>query len=465
MTRRAGPRSLRAGLVGRMAGRLAERAATGVGRVLARVSPATRLVRDLASGLVPGPGDHTRRLRLEPFGAIVQLVTPRALVFVDRDRARSLGAAPGPAPAIWRDPADDGQVGRAVLSAPLEAHLQLTNRCDAGCRGCYTGATPQGAAGEQDLAAWKRSIDELAAMGVFHVALGGGESAILPWLGELADHARARGLVPNLTTSGLSGLERLLDIADRFGQINVSLDGLGAAYAAVRGFDGFARADHAIRALRARKREIGINVVITRATFDQIDELFAYARRQRLNEVELLRFKPAGRGARAFAELACSDAQHRRFLPAVLAACRRHRVRARVDCSYTPMLAHHRPDPALLASLAVYGCTGGDFLIGMKPSGLVTACSFAAPPAQRPRTGALRTYWQEPGAFDAFRQWRDAAEPCRSCDYHALCRGGCKVVSAHVLGDARLPDPECPRVIDWQRTRDGARAPTPGDLS
>lgn len=427
---------------------LAER----LGRTLARVAPAARLVRDLASGLVPAR-DRARRMRLEPFGAIIQLVTPRALVFVDRDRARSLGVEPGPAVPIWSDPADDGQVGRTVLSAPLEAHLQLTNRCDAGCKGCYTGATPQGAAREWGLDEWKRAIDELADMGVFHVALGGGESAILPWLGDLAEHARARGIVPNLTTSGLSGLDRLLPIVDRFGQINVSLDGLGDTYAAVRGFDGFDRARAAIRALRARKREIGINVVITRHNFAEIDPLFAFARDERLNEVELLRFKPAGRGARTFADVTCSDAQHRGFLPAVLAACRRHRVRARVDCSYTPMLAHHRPDPALLASLAVYGCTGGDFLIGVKASGALSACSFAAPPRSRPRAHALRTYWQEPGAFDAFRQWRDAAEPCQSCAYHDLCRGGCKVVSAHVHGDARQPDPECPRVVDWKRTR------------
>ncbi len=429
-----------------------------LGRALARVAPAARLVRELASGLVP-TRDHARRVRLEPFGAIIQLVTPRALVFVDRDRARSLGVEPAPAAPIWSDPADDGQVGRAVLSAPLEAHLQLTNRCDAGCKGCYTGATPQGAAHEWGLVEWKRAIDELADMGVFHVALGGGESAILPWLGDIADHARARGIVPNLTTSGLSGLDRLLPIADRFGQINVSLDGLGATYAAVRGFDGFARAQAAIRALRTRKPEIGINVVITRHNFAEIDALFAFARAERLNEVELLRFKPAGRGARTFADVTCSDAQHRSFLPAVLAACRRHLVRARVDCSYTPMLAHHRPDPALLASLAVYGCTGGDFLIGVKATGLITACSFAAPPQTRPRAHALRTYWEEPGAFDAFRQWRDAAEPCRSCTYHELCRGGCKVVSAHVHGDARQPDPECPRVVDWERTRGSSQAP------
>jgi radical SAM protein with 4Fe4S-binding SPASM domain len=390
---------------------------------------------------------QARRARIEPFGAIVQLVRPRALVFVDRDRARSLGLA-GDTHPRWRDPADDGAVGRSVLSAPLEAHLQLTNRCGAGCRGCYTAATPRGDRDEWGLAEWMVAIDRLADMGVFHLALGGGESATLPWLGDIARHARARGLVPNLTTSGLEGLDRLLPIADLFGQINVSLDGLDDAYAAVRGFDGFARADRAIAALRAVKRQIGINVVVTRHNFDQLDQIFAYARRRRLNEIELLRFKPAGRGTRAFAGATCSDDQHRRFLPTVLASCRRHRVRVRVDCSYTPMIAHHSPDRALLAKLAVYG---GDFLIGAKAAGFLTACSFAEPPAERPTVDAIDAYWAKDDAFGAFRDWENAAEPCSSCPYHQLCRGGCRVVSRHVLGDDTAPDPECPRVVDHRR--------------
>src|SRR5207248_2171325 len=273
------------------------------------------------------------RARLEKFGAIVHLAWPRALVFVDRAMARRVTRVRGE-PAIWRD---DAELGDQPLSAPLEAHLQLTNRCGAGCAGCYTGASPDGAPHEWGLAEWKRALDVLAAAGVFHVALGGGESAALPWLGELADHARACGIVPNLTTSGLEGLERLVAIADKFGQINVSLDGLGATYAAVRGFDGFARADAAIRALRRVKRHVGINVVVTRHNFAELGAIFAYARKRRLSEVELLRFKPAGRGARAYNDLRCTDAQHRAFLPAVLAAARKHRVRVKVDCSYTPM--------------------------------------------------------------------------------------------------------------------------------
>lgn len=401
-----------------------------------------------------------RRVRLERFGGIFQLTVPRALVFVDRAMARDTMALASE-PAIWDGP--EPALGEHVLSAPLEAHLQLTNRCAAGCTGCYTGASPDGAPNEWGLAEWTAALDALADAGVFHVALGGGESAILPWLGELADHARRRGIIPNLTTSGLDGLDALLAISDRFGQINVSLDGLGATYAAVRGFDGFARADAAIRRLRAVKREIGINVVVTRHNFAELDAIFAYAAERRLSEVELLRFKPSGRGARAYDAQRCSDAQHRAFLPTILAAAKRHAVRVKVDCSYTPMLAHHAPDRALLAELAVYGCTGGDFLVGAKPGGQLTACSFAAPPpplaGERPKVTSLATYWATDGAFGAFRTWRAAQEPCASCSYHELCRGGCKVVSAHVAGDPSAPDPECPRVIDAAKPAARVRLP------
>jgi radical SAM protein with 4Fe4S-binding SPASM domain len=124
------------------------------------------------------------------------------------------------------------------------------------------------------------------------------------------------------------------------------------------------------------------------------------------------------------------------------------------------MLAHHTPDRSLLAELAVYGCTGGDFLVGAKADGRLSACSFA--PAQlgdtRPTVDALAAYWDSPGAFGTFRTWRTAAEPCASCAYHDLCRGGCKVVSAHVEGDLSAPDPECPRVVDHARKR--VRLPT-----
>src|SRR3954453_3312285 len=92
------------------------------------------------------PRPRPRAFRYERFGGIAQLGLPRSLVFVDRDRARSLGHDDGG--ALWGQPGPPaGEALDGLLAAPLEAHLQLTNRCDAGCQGCYTGATPQGMPG------------------------------------------------------------------------------------------------------------------------------------------------------------------------------------------------------------------------------------------------------------------------------------------------------------------------------
>src|SRR5688500_16775554 len=96
-------------------------------------------------------GRPSRRVRAGRFGAIAQLGWPRALVFVDRAFARTLGVRGGTA---WREPGDDGAVGGHPLSAPLEAHLQLTNRCDVGCQGCYTGATAEGGKHEWGATEW-----------------------------------------------------------------------------------------------------------------------------------------------------------------------------------------------------------------------------------------------------------------------------------------------------------------------
>src|SRR5688572_22596898 len=100
-----------------------------------------------------------RRARFERFGAIVQLTIPRALVFVDRAMAKRVVRVREQPPA-WQAP--ESELGAHVLSAPLEAHLQITNRCGAGCTGCYTGASPHGAPNEWGLQQWKRAVDHLA---------------------------------------------------------------------------------------------------------------------------------------------------------------------------------------------------------------------------------------------------------------------------------------------------------------
>src|SRR5947209_6410039 len=148
------------------------------------------------------------RARFERFGGIVEIDRPRALLHVDREMMRELGHGESP---LWDEP-DEG-----VLSAPTEVHVVLSRRCAAGCRGCYVDATPEGAALSYQEACG--ILDELAGMGVFHIALGGGEALELDYLFAVAAYAREKGITPNLTTSGLGLDERAAQRCAVFGQI------------------------------------------------------------------------------------------------------------------------------------------------------------------------------------------------------------------------------------------------------
>lgn len=436
-----------------------------------------------------------RRFRYERFGGIVQVgggvggAVGRvlrwlgggfgdrtfALVFVDRERARWLRQDTPPA-GLWEEE-ERGVWGKSgvgePLSAPLEAHLQLTNRCEAGCATCYTGATREGGRSEWGLGEWCRAVDVLAEAGVFHVALGGGESALLPWLPKLLEHCARRGVVPNLTTSGLYGedvLERLCGWAQEglFGQINVSMDGLGPVYRAVRGHDGFGRADRAVVRLKEACGNVGLNTVLARPVFAQLPELFAYAKLRQVREIELLRLKPTGRAARGltYAALRLSDEEHIALVPKVLGLSKQTGVRARLDCSLFPFVAVHAMgdgagvpfDAEVLRFFSVVGCAGGDWLVAARSDGRMSACSFA-PAGAEPVTD-LQAVLAKPGAMAPFRGAGETKPPCATCELLSLCRGGCRAVALHGTGTLDAPDPECPRVLRHGRETSVARSET-----
>jgi len=358
------------------------------------------------------------------------------LAFVDRRFMREMNLGPSP-----RWDTDDESIG--LLSAPTEVHFACTNACTAGCPHCYMDSGDRDR-DEMDTETFKRALDALAGMGVFHVALGGGEALLRDDLFELADHARSVGLVPNLTTSGLGLTEDQAERLTTFGQVNVSLDGVGPLSAVFRGHDLFDQADRAIVLLRTAGVPVGINTVLGRANFDGLDDLFAYAAAKGASEIEVLRFKPAGRGARHYAENRTTFDQNVALLPTLQDLATTHGMTAKIDCSFVPMLCYHHPPREVLNATATYGCEAGNVLVGVRSDGRVSGCSFLPPTALS--VFDLPDQWAGGSHFTPWRTWpARAPDPCASCPYLDICRGGCHAVSAHLLGDPAAPDPDCPR--------------------
>jgi radical SAM protein with 4Fe4S-binding SPASM domain len=387
------------------------------------------------------------RTRLEPWGAWVKLSSPPALVAVDQEGARALGL--DGSDSLW-------QHNTHHVSRPLEVHVAVTSRCAAGCEGCYLDAKPDGI--EPPREEIEQTFDALAEAGVFTIAFGGGEPTLRDDLGVLADAARARGLTPVVTTSGLGVGEKKLAQLARFAQVNVSYDGPSDQYRAVRGFDGSRAAEDTIRRLSQKGVVVGVNVVLTRATFDSIKSTLRRAFELGAREAQLLRYKPAGRATTTsldYLDRRLSLLQAKRLGPLLRElAADLPELRIRIDCALVPFLSADESiasRPELLARWGVFGCEAGASLAATKVDGTIMGCSFATPTKTHARD--LNTdAWEKDDALNAFRDFpARPPEPCASCTLRSVCRGGCKIVSQFVAGTVRASDPECPRVIEHLR--------------
>jgi radical SAM protein with 4Fe4S-binding SPASM domain len=383
-------------------------------------------------------------VRFEPWGAWIKLESMAAVIALDRAGVRALGL-------------DGGHVWEATApSAPIEVHLAVTARCGAACEGCYLDAHPGGAVPAR--AAIERELDALREAGVLTVAFGGGEPTTRDDLDELAEAARARGLTPVLTTSGLGLTEARADKLRAFAQVNVSYDGVGETYARVRGFDGAAAAERAITTLARAGVRVGVNVVLTRDSYPQVEGTIARARSLGAREAQLLRYKPAGRAASLDYLARRLTPQQARGLGGTLRALARatgddagpEPFHVRIDCALVPFLSADEElarDPGRLARFGVFGCEAAGALAAVTVDGRVAPCSFAPP------TDLAAIDLAKHAGDDGLARWRRWAEappaPCSDCALRAVCKGGCKVVASFV-DRAHGPDPECPRVLAWR---------------
>ncbi|MFH0954459.1 MAG: radical SAM protein [Verrucomicrobiota bacterium] len=350
-----------------------------------------------------------QKRRREWFGGIVYSENPGFAMHVDHAMADSLGIPPA-----------EGLV-EGLYSAPLDAHIAVTTRCNRKCRECY--ALNRDEPGVDLPPEQGRAIiDRLAAMDVFTVAFGGGEPFLYPHLFELASHARLRNIVPNITTNG-SLIER--DTADRcriFGSVHVSCH-------RARDLEALSVP---VRLLSAVGVTPGLNMLVTSESFDDLPEVFRWAGRQGIGRVLLLRFKLTANNPES-SPLLLSAGQLRQLPAIVRRLSRRHGILPLFDCSLFPTLTGYRwAARKRLEYFDVEGCRGGNKFLAVTVSGDFKPCSFW--PTTFGRAADLdRTTWAANPRLNEFRRQREHAA-CDACSQVNLCNGGCRLMPVEHCG-------------------------------
>lgn len=324
------------------------------------------------------------------------------------------------------------------LRAPICLTWELTYACNLACVHCLSSSgrrDPQ----ELTTAEVMGVIDEIRAMQVFYVNIGGGEPMIRPDFYHLVEYATTNGVGVKFSTNGsridATGAARLaaMDYTD----IQISIDGADeATNDAVRGHGSFATAIRAMDHLaEAGFGRFKISVVMTRQNIPQLDGFESLANSYGA-ELRLTRLRPSGRGADTWHDLRPHHEQQVELYRWLL---------DRPDVLTGDSFFHlNALGEESLPGLNL--CGAGRVVCLIDPVGDVYACPFVlhdefkAGNVRDP--GGFADVWSASELFTSLREPQSAGA-CSSCGQYDACQGGCMAAKFFTGMALDGPDPEC----------------------
>ena len=323
------------------------------------------------------------------------------------------------------------------LDAPICLTWELTYGCNLACVHCLSSS------GRRDPRELTTSelfavVDELAAMQVFYVNIGGGEPTLRPDFWELLDHCVASKVGVKFSTNGSRITPNVASrlAATDYVDVQISLDGADAATNdAIRGAGSFDAATTAMRRLAdAGFGEFKISVVVTRTNAGQLDDFHALAKTFGA-QLRLTRLRPSGRGADVWDELHVTAEQQRQL----------HRwLLDHPDVLTGDSFFHLSALGEALPGLNL--CGAGRVVCLIDPVGDVYACPFVL--HEQFKAGSVRSpggftdVWRSSPLFAELRA-PGSAGACASCGSYDACRGGCMAAKFFTGIPLDGPDPEC----------------------
>jgi mycofactocin radical SAM maturase len=344
--------------------------------------------------------------------------------------AEPTAAAPAPVPRLVEQLAFG-------LDAPICLTWELTYGCNLQCVHCLSSSGVRDPR-ELSTAEAMAVIDELAALQVFYVNIGGGEPMVRRDFFDLVEYAVTNRVGVKFSTNGYMiepAKARRLAAMDYL-DIQLSLDGADAATNdAVRGDGSFA----AVRAAMDHLADAGfgpykLSVVVTRHNVSQLDRFEALAAEYGA-ELRITRLRPSGRGADVYHELRPTAAQQRDLYHWLL-----ERPAVLTGDSFFHLSALGESLPGLNL------CGAGRVVCLIDPIGDVYACPFVihdeflAGNVRQP--GGFGHVWRESALFAELRA-PSSAGACASCGSYDACQGGCMATKFFTGLPLDGPDPEC----------------------
>jgi radical SAM protein with 4Fe4S-binding SPASM domain len=341
----------------------------------------------------------------------------------------------------------------------------ITRACNLKCIHCYNDSGPGPAENELSTTEAKDVIKDLAQFGVPVVLFSGGEPLLRHDIFELLKFANELGLRTVLSTNGtLITADITKQIKQhRVSYVGISLDGIGEINDKFRGVSGaFDKAVEGIRNCQNENIRTGLRLTLTKQNVQDLEKLFDFLERQRIERACFYHLVPSGRGA-ALTDWALNHTQTRAAVETILAGTKQLKNSGRktdiltvdnhVDGVYVylKLLAENADRAEDVWKLLIWN--GG----GLYSSGVGIGCidfNGKVHPDQ---------FWWHYELGDVRKRpfseiWTDGSEPllkglrdrrsyvkgrCRLCKFFDACGGSLRVRADLYYNDPWAPDPAC----------------------
>lgn len=324
------------------------------------------------------------------------------------------------------------------LDAPICLTWELTYACNLSCVHCLSSSGTRDPL-ELTTDQAKEFLDELSALQVFYINIGGGEPMIRRDFFELLEHAERRNIGVKFSTNGAfitaDNARRLA--AMNYLDIQISIDGADReTNDRVRGAGSFDTAIRAMDHLRAANfGRFKISVVMTRDNVAQLDGFKALADSYGA-QLRITRLRPAGRGADTWAQLHPTASQQRTIYDWLM----HHGEDVLTGDSFFHLNAFGDALPGLNL------CGAGRVVCLVDPIGDVYACPFVIHDDFKAGNvlaeGGFTKVWRSSDLFTSLRQ-PESPGACASCGSYDSCQGGCMAAKFFTGLPLDGPDPEC----------------------
>jgi MoaA/NifB/PqqE/SkfB family radical SAM enzyme len=212
-----------------------------------------------------------------------------------------------PATALWRmHPRGEYFLTRGgdTIGPPVCASIGLTNKCNLRCEICGSQKTLDGMPGyrrHMEFATFKAVAETLFPFLVSVELNSQGDPLLYPQIDEVLDAIRRHDCDVKVQTNGtLFTSKNIALLASMFGEVNISLDAVGAKFDEVRQGGVWAKAEPGILSL-LRERDparlaVGLYPTVTRRTIGEVLPIVEWAARHDVDLVAFHRYVPIAFG-------------------------------------------------------------------------------------------------------------------------------------------------------------------------